>query len=156
MSVHKECGEDIRWALRDDQSGRYNPPLEFVGHMYVIDSDTNVAKRVTVWQPHNCDPEKMLAWQEYRLRILELRARGAEIAEGLEDWKLAQAKREEETWNEVLKYECRRCEAPIDEKCRNMGQRFRKTGEIVHVKHPHTERMADAGLLDDADSSSTS
>lgn len=137
MSTHRECGEDIRWVHRDDDPERFAPPLEYVGQAFII-TDDNTAVRVTTYKTHHCDPDKILAWREYKARIAEI-GEDPTPDSGRRDWEIARDKQREEVWNEAVKTKCPRCDAKKGEKCHNLIER-KKTGEIVYTRNPHVER----------------
>lgn len=145
MSVHKQCGEQIRWARRDDDSTKWLPPLEFAGQAYIFGED-DAAILVNTYRPHNCDPDKVEAWQEYKARLAEIEARQVEtpspIPSGMTDWEIAKQRREEEVWEDALKRKCPKCDAKKGVKCHKLDHKFKATGELVETKMPHSERIA--------------
>src|ERR1044072_6726601 len=78
MRRHRECGEDIRWGHRDDDNSRWLPPLEFAGHAYVFMEGSDVAVKVPTYKMHLCDPDKVVAWQEYLRRMEEIKQKNPE------------------------------------------------------------------------------
>lgn len=139
VSVHKECGEDIRWAHRDDQPDRFRPPLEYAGQVFIID-ERDVAIMVHSYRPHRCDPDKMVAWQEYQEKIAAIKERKVPDLD-MSPWQIKKERDLDATWEAALKVPCPRCEVPAGEKCRSLLKQHVKTGEIVHVKNPHTARI---------------
>lgn len=137
MATHKDCGADIRWAKRDDDSKKYLPPLEYVGEVYVIDS-SGAAIQVHGYKRHLCDPEALTAWQDYLARLAE--AKG----ESFTPYEAARERDNELVWETALKVACEYCEAPKNVKCHSMQLRHRKTGEIVELRHPHPIRITRA------------
>lgn len=133
-SVHKECGADIRWAKRVDDPDRYFPPLEYIGEVFILDS-SGAAVQVHGYKRHNCDPERVIAWQDYQLRLAE--AKG----EAFSPYEAARERDKEIIWERVLKVECTRCDAPVNEKCRSMQLVHQRSGEIVYLKNPHPQRF---------------
>lgn len=75
MSVHSDCGGDIFWVRRSDDPERWMPPLEFAGYRYVITGDEpeRTAIQVPTYIMHNCNPEKIEAWQEYQFKLAQLK-----------------------------------------------------------------------------------
>ena len=141
MSTHKECGEEIRWAHRDDDPERFRPPLEYAGQAFIID-ERDVAIMVHTYKPHMCDPDKMLAWQEYQEKVAAIKERrSVELDEPA--WKIAKERNHELTWEDALTRECPRCGVPAGEGCRSLLPRYKKSGEIVHTKNPHIERLSE-------------
>jgi hypothetical protein len=134
MAVHRECGAEIKWAKRDDIPDKYLPPLEYLGEVFVIDS-SGAAIQVHGYQRHNCDPDVMIAWQDYQKRLAEVKG------EAFTPYEVARERDREVTWKTALKVECPRCEAAVDEKCRSMQLKHLRTGELVEVKNPHPVRL---------------
>jgi hypothetical protein len=96
VSIHKECGAQIRWAHRDDEPGRWLPPLEFAGQAYILTEDEN-AVLVTTYKMHQCDPDQMEAWAAYKEKLAEIQARNAAEPTGMTNYEIAREQRREET-----------------------------------------------------------
>lgn len=137
MSVHRDCGEEIKWARREDDETRWNPPLEYAGNFYIID-ESGAAIQVTGYKIHYCDPDRMEAWQERCRRIAEMQ--GGDMSK-VETQVVAADMRREEQWEVALKVECETCEAKVNEKCHSMARTHRKNDEIVPVLNPHPRRL---------------
>lgn len=144
MSTHKDCGEQITWVRREDNSGWF-PPLEFDGYALVIedipDTGEKFAKNVATYKVHHCDPDKVIAWLEYKQRLEEIAAARGEsspYSEGKPDWVIAREKRREELWEKALKYECTDCGAGPGEYCvsRAKGPAIGK-----RILNPHNARL---------------
>lgn len=146
MSVHKECGEDIRWAKRDDDPERFVPPLEFAGQAYVID-ENGVAHTVTTYTSHKCDPDKVRDWADYLRRLALAKDETPIEADNVKLWAAKRQRDNEQAWEVAITTECPRCDASIGAKCHNISAMFRKTGEIVELKNPHPERIEKAYKL---------
>lgn len=140
MSVHRDCGEPIRWARRDDEPSRFMPPLEPAGQAYILSED-GAAVYVTIYQVHNCDPDKMLAWQDYQARLSEIKSRETVTVENMSAWEVAGERGREEAWGNALRFECPTCSQPVGERCRDMSRKYIKTGELVFTKNPHPARL---------------
>lgn len=142
MSTHKDCGEEIRWAKRDDDPDRFRPPLEYAGEAFIID-ERGAAIQVHTYRPHNCDPDKVEAWLTYQKRLAVLRGdtEGLRELTGMEAHNAARERDRENTWEHALKKPCPRCRALVGVKCHRLDQKFRKTGEMVESKNPHPERI---------------
>lgn len=134
MSVHRECGAEIKWAKRDDDSAKYFPPLEYLGEVFVIDSSGS-AVQVHGYRRHNCDPEAMLAWQDYQQRLAEVKG------ESFTPYEAARERDREIVWESALKVECGRCDQPAGQKCRSMQLKHLRTGELVELRNPHPVRI---------------
>lgn len=145
MSVHNQCGEQIRWA-KSPRGDKFLPPLEFVGHHYILmDSDDEegqkVASEVACYQIHNCDPDKMAAWQEYRDKVEALKRESAEVAERLPtNWEIARQRDQEATRARAEKEPCPKCKADVNEPCYNLAIWKRQRNKIA-TNMPHQERM---------------
>lgn len=115
------------------------PPMEFAGPVYVLEDNGSVVER-TAYRVHRCDPEKVVAWQEYISTMAELK--GPDSYEGEVNMYAAARERErQEVWEIALLVNCDKCGANADEKCRKMSQHLVKTGEIVEARHPHPVRL---------------
>ncbi len=142
MSVHKDCGEDIRWVKREDEEQRWMPPLEFIGQVYIID-ESGHAFMTNAYQIHNCDPDKMEAWQEYQRRIAELKGDQESIEEldGRQVYQIARERERERVWELALTRPCRTCQADIGQRCISQSVHLRRTGEIKETLNPHPSRL---------------
>lgn len=139
MSIHRECGEEIKWAHRDDDPERWQPPLEYQGQFFIID-ERGVAIQVTGYKRHVCDPEKMEAWITYQERMAELEARrpkGERADRSLRD--MARGKEQLERKQVAEKVKCPRCDAPRKSPCINLTLR-RKGVDGILTNWPHPER----------------
>jgi hypothetical protein len=134
MSVHKDCGKEIKWAKREDVPDKYFPPLEYVGEVFIIDS-SGAAVQVHGYMRHNCDPEEVLAWQDYQQRLAEVKG------EQYTPYEAARERDREITWEAALKVECHRCNVEKGTKCRSMQLKHQRTGEIVELRNPHPIRL---------------
>jgi hypothetical protein len=136
-SVHKECGADIVWAKRDDDSGRWLPPMEYVGEVYLLEGkgDAKVGTQKHAYRIHQCDPDRIIEWQDYQHRLAE--AKG----ETFTPYEAAREKINEETWAQALRVDCPRCERPAGEKCISLSRHLIITGEIQECRNPHPARM---------------
>ena len=138
-SVHKECGADIVWARRPDDTDRWLQPLEYVGEVFVLlkqeNSNEKVGQQHHAYRIHQCDPDRIIEWQDYQHRLAE--AKG----EVYTPYAAAREKENEETWNQVLHVECPRCLRDVDQKCISLARHLLKTGEIVECRNPHPARI---------------
>lgn len=147
MGTHRECGEDITWSRKEDGSG-WAPPLELVGYHYILTDHPNslgdkVAIRVPTYQTHHCDPDKVLAWAQYKEKLAEIEARKPVPTLASPDWLVAREKRREETWEKALAVDCRDCNALKGEYCKHLGNGPRAGQQ---VKNPHPIRLEDADI----------
>lgn len=144
MSVHKDCGETIRWA-KTEGSGRWMPPLEFVGNHFIIQQDENgdsVAVQVSTYEIHNCDPDKMLAWQEYQKKIAKLKGSAPNVETGMSNWQMARERDREATWTQALKIPCSRCGVKKGKRCIDLAKH--KRGIKAETKNPHLSRLEES------------
>lgn len=133
--IHKECGSDIVWARREDDPDRFHPPMEYVGEVFLISGKgEKVAEQRHAYRIHQCDPDRIIEWQDYQHRLAE--AKGEEYT----PYAAAREKQNEETWNLVLKVDCPRCERPVGEKCISLARHLLKTGEMQECRNPHPAR----------------
>ena len=140
MSVHQDCGAEIRWARRADDPSKWMPPLQFVGQYFVFGED-DAAIRMNCYESHRCDPDAMEAWQIYKARLAELQANQPSVVQGMTNWEIRREQQRDQTWEDALTRACPKCEAEIGVKCHRLDQRFHKTGEMVECKNPHPERL---------------
>lgn len=136
-SVHKECGADIVWAHRADDTDRFYPPLEYVGEVFLLEGKgrDKVAEQRHAYRIHQCDPDRIIEWQDYQHRLAE--ATGVEYT----PYAAARQKDNEELWNQVLHVECPRCEREVGKKCISLARHLLKTGEITECRNPHPARI---------------
>lgn len=146
MSVHKDCGELINWFKRPDDMARFLPPMEYVGQMYMVtetESGEKAAVQVAGYKVHNCDPEKMLAWQEYQAKVAVIKEHGKVQAKELNlpnnAWEMARDKRQEEARAFAQQVACPMCEALEGQPCFNLTI-FKREGLTVPTKSPHLGR----------------
>lgn len=135
MSVHKDCGEDIKWVRRDDDPNRFLPPMEYVGEVYVIDPESGSGRMTHGYRIHNCDPDKIIAWQDYQLRLAE--AKGEQYT----PYDAAREREREQMWELTLAIECSACGMGVDKKCISMARTHANKGEVVELKNPHPVRI---------------
>lgn len=138
MSVHRECGEDIRWAHRPDDPERFLPPLEYAGEVYVIDEGGS-AIQMHGYRMHRCDPQKVIEWQTYIEQMKDLK--GDDSYEGRINYRQAASERNrDEQWEIALKVECPKCELDPGMKCCSLKKQYRESGELIELRWPHPER----------------
>lgn len=143
MSTHKDCGEQITWVRREDNSGWF-PPLEFDGYALVLveheESETGdkYAKQVATYKVHHCDPDKVIAWMEYKQRLAAIEAKGGVPVLSKPDWEIARDQRREELWEKALKYECTDCGVGAGEYC---VSRAKGPSHGKRILNPHNSRL---------------
>lgn len=135
MSVHKDCGQPIRWAGREDDPSRFMPPLESAGQAYIIGEDGS-AIMVSVYQIHNCDPDKVIAWLEYQRKLAA--AKGESFTE-MDNWAVAREQKREERWTAALQIDCPRCGSLAGTKCCDLAKKRR--GIDSDTNNPHPARL---------------
>jgi hypothetical protein len=146
MSTHKDCGEQIRWARRLEDPTRWLPPLEYAGEGFVLstsdDSEDHFASEVHVYKLHRCDPDKVLAWQEYTERMADIQG----TAPPGPSYALARERDRENAWEQALKKPCPRCGVAKKVKCKSLGtvakKKEKESGEITETRWPHPERWS--------------
>lgn len=146
MSVHRDCGEEIRWAKREDDPERFVPPLEFAGHAYIID-ENGIARSVTTFSSHRCNPDKVREWADYLRKLALAKDESPVESDNVVLWEAKKQRDSEQAWKVAITTECSTCEARIGAKCHNISARFRKTGEILELKNPHPARLDQAYQL---------
>lgn len=146
MSIHKECGENVRWVKGGRRKERFMPPLEFVGNytILVLDDDGDeVGTDVACYQVHTCDPDKMLAWRERLARVKEIKDLPPILVEAdrpLSNWKIARERDQENARAAAEKRDCTTCGAIEGEFCFNLSI-FKRTHEKVPTNMPHASRI---------------
>lgn len=147
MSVHKNCGEQIRWAQRP--GGGWFPPLELVGEVFILTRNEGgdgdyTGSEVMAYRIHQCDPDKMEAWQAYKERLASIEDAKVkdERAAYVSDREAARARDMENAWDEVHGTPCPRSEHCLtDGYCCNLTAVKKNGGEFVPTKWPHPERV---------------
>lgn len=144
MSVHKNCGEKIRWA-KNAHGDRFLPPLEFVGHYYILldmeEGDDKMATEVSCYEVHQCDPEKVVAWQEYKDNLAAIESRTkVDVERPPSNWEIARKREQEATRARAEKKPCSKCGAKRNEPCFNLSI-WKSKQEKRATNMPHTERM---------------
>jgi len=143
VSIHKDCGEHIHWFNRTDQPERYYPPMEFAGPVFVQLEGKIV--ETNAYRIHRCDPEKVVAWQEYLATMTELK--GNDSFEGqISMHQAASEKSRIERYELAMGVSCDDCGANADEPCRNKSV-LKKTGEIQETRYPHPSRFEKAWAI---------
>lgn len=138
MSIHRDCGADIQWLRREDDTSRFLPPMEYAGEVYVRDEKDGSAKRVHAYRMHLCDPDAILAWNDYQQRLAA--AKGEEFT----PYDAARERERESLWELALTVACRRCNRLPNEKCVSLSTKNVKAGIEEETKNPHPQRIEDA------------
>lgn len=142
MSRHKECGKEIRWSHREDDHNKWMPPLEFAGQAYVFLESSDTAVLTTIYKRHDCDPDDMIAWQEYIARVAELKEQRIDTRP-VSDAYIAGREMDRMKSNQYAEeVACPRelCKQPIGAPCLNITV-LKKTGEEVFTRSSHPERL---------------
>ena len=141
MSIHRDCGEPIRWAEMDIDPGltpRYLPPLEEAGTAFILDG--NVAKEVHTYRLHRCDPEKVAAWQEYCRKMEELKNEAPVVGQTV--GQIARNREREEVYQSAMRVECPNCGAARNQPCRDMRKGNKNYGNATRWPHTGRESLA--------------
>ena len=145
MSTHADCGEDIAWVRRSDDTDRWMPPLEFAGYRYVTqgEGEDKTAIQVPTYIIHHCNPEKVVAWNLYKEKLAEVKLGQNIIVQQaqISNHRAARERDREDAWAYSLKHKCPRvaCGAEEGELCTNLA--LKKKGTITPTKNPHPERV---------------
>lgn len=145
MTIHSQCGREIRWANRDDDPERFRPPLEFAGQAYIID-ESNTAVYVTTYKQHECDPEDIVNWADLKRRQAIALGKPTEEIDRREERELAKEEQRKQDWKIALKVACPQCEVGVGKICHNMTMRKRGIKELT--KNPHPRRIMDSWKAD--------
>lgn len=150
MSIHKECGAEIRWAKRSDDPERWSSPLEFAGFNYIID-ESGSAIEVVAYKIHVCDLEQMTRWRDVVEKTLQARDyekkdepfnpfKDLELT-GRDAYNIKREEQRKENWKIAKKVECPTCNAAPRNKCVSLakGPSHGKT-----TKNPHPNRLTKA------------
>lgn len=146
MSIHTQCGKEVRWANREDDPEKFRPPLEFVGHNYIITED-NIALYVSTYRQHECDPDEIVKWLDLKRRQAKALGHPTVEIDRKEEWALAKEEQRKKDWKEALKVDCPQCEVKVGKKCHNMTKR--KQGIKEYTKNPHPRRLMDSWKADE-------
>lgn len=137
-SIHRECGEEIRWAYRNDDPSRFNPPLEYIGMVYIID-EQGTAIQTIGYKVHQCDPDKMRAWYKRLREIAEIQ--GTPL-EDIDRYAVARDAERENRYDEAMKRKCTRCGASKGKPCTSLAK-GPKFGNATKWPHPEREELYD-------------
>lgn len=146
MGVHTDCGREIRWAkrsdFRDDEGReRWNPPLEFAGHGFIITED-GYAVYSTIYKHHECDPDEMKLWYDLKRRQAEARGIAVADIDEKEERAIARERDRNEVVGFAMSVSCKVCKAERGEMCMHLNSL--KHGEKRYNKNPHPIRIEDA------------
>lgn len=149
MSVHKDCGEQIRWVRRAEDPERFMPPLEYAGEGIIItggDSpESALGSQVHVYKIHRCDPDTMEEWQRYCARMADLKGQAPPET----PYQMMRERDRESAWEEAIKKPCPKCGVPKKVRCKSLGVHAKKlekqTGEVTETRWPHPERWTKDG-----------
>jgi hypothetical protein len=138
MSIHKDCGADIRWFKRDDDESRFMPPMELAGEGYIIDPEDKSGMHLVwryIYRPHMRDPAAVIEWQRYQEQLSE--AKGEEVGV----YEAVKTRSQDEQWDVALLVACTKCHMLPGERCVSQQKHLQKTGEIINTNWPHPERL---------------
>jgi hypothetical protein len=152
MSTHNDCGEDVTWAHREDDTERWLPPLEFAGEVFILQQvpglDKPVASRMHAYRLHRCDPDKIEAWIAYQERLQALKQQHPEmIVTDTPAYVIARQRRAEQEREYAEQIDCKRCGAMPNQPCRSLSKNPSQMNKPT--TWPHPERVAaaeEAGL----------
>jgi hypothetical protein len=146
MSIHRECGAHIVWALRPDNPDRWLPPLEYAGEfLFRTEADTFI--EAPGYQTHVCDPAQVVAWKERLQRIEDESEKLVKVARRLtiQPNRIDAVEQEHNRlllYEESMKYECPKCLVPEGVPCINLNRGHINEGEPT--RYPHKERAVHA------------
>lgn len=144
MSTHRDCGEPIRWAKRPDGNS-WLPPLDYQGEAFILTRSENgtdefIGSEVHTYKIHHCDPDKVIAWQEYQAKMADIQGREPPQT----TYAVSRERDREAAWEQAIKKVCPKCDAPKKVRCKSLGYNAKKkekeTGEITETRWPHPER----------------
>ena len=138
VSVDRNCGEQITWLRRADDSG-WMPPLDLIGHVYVEEEGRAVQK--IGYQVHRCDPGKMEAWMDYLERKGQITGDTSEV-ETVVVRRLAKEREAESARSIAEQVECDSCHAVVGKPCLNLGDL--KKHKETPTTWPHPIRLEKA------------
>lgn len=143
MTIHSDCGKEIKWVHRDDDPDRWHPPLEFAGQAYVIIDE--VAVYTSIYQRHECDPDDMKKWLELKRAQAEIKGVPVEDIDRREERAIARKLQQDEEYAVACRVACIVCKAEKGELCFNLHKL--KKGDKIYNLHPHLDRH-DRGWAD--------
>lgn len=141
MTIHRDCGKEIRWATRDDDPDRFRPPLEFAGHAYIITED-GTAVYTSTYKAHECDPDDIKAWLDLKRRQAEAKGIPYDDIDDREAAIIAYERDQQAYRDRAMAAKCDVCKAPKGELCFNMNAL--KRGIKTYNKNPHPSRAEKA------------
>jgi len=134
MSIHYDCGAEIRWSRKPDDPESFMPPLEYSGQGFIFD-ENGIAIQVTVYKPHFCNADQMEVWLKNKVRIDTMKGTEEFIAPVTNDMlKDARDKEKKKLIKYALRVPCPTCEAPEKVMCVHVLNG-------TPVKAPHIERI---------------
>lgn len=158
------CGRPVVWAKRSDRTDKWCPPLDATSaHTGSFIDEDGVARQVTVYNGHRCEPADIESW----IVVLETREqlRRARVTPDPEpdpekitlldvpkDLVFDMDKYEYFPGGNfppgiaTIAYECSRCGTEAGEPCWSQGPGYLKRGEKVAIKSPHDARLLLAGV----------
>lgn len=143
MTIHSDCGKEIRWAQRDDDPDRFRPPLEFAGQAYIVTED-NIAVYVTTYKQHECDPDDIKRWMELKRAQAEALGKPVDELDRKEERNIAKEQQRKENWDLALQIDCPTCKSKKGKRCYNLTKIKRDV--VEETKNPHPMRLDNAWL----------
>src|SRR5262245_28639014 len=117
MSIHSDCGAEIRWPRKSDEPEAYGPPLEYAGQGYVFD-ENSVAIQVSVYKSHVCRADQMAEWLDNKIKVQRLLAtKASKLPVTNEDYRQARQQLTERNHDMALSVGCPLCGAVAGEPC---------------------------------------
>jgi hypothetical protein len=164
------CGRPVVWGRREDRHDKFCPPLDAAtAHSGSFIDDEGVARQVTIYQTHRCEPADIETW----IAVLAARAQARERKEEAilvgrfaqsepspdatlldvpEDLEFDMEKYEYYPGGNLppgvvcIDFDCPTCEAESGDPCWSRALTYVNKGEKKPIKGPHELRVFLAGL----------
>jgi hypothetical protein len=137
MSIHSECGMEIRWPRKQDDPDSYGPPLEYFGQGYIFDENGSTIQ-VSVYKNHVCQASQMESWLENKARIAKLqKTAAAKLPITNEVYRQARNELATKNRTRALTVACPTCKAVVGEMCQHIVTN-------ATLRNPHTARLTES------------
>jgi hypothetical protein len=137
MSIHSDCGAEIRWPRKQDDLESFGPPLEYAGQGYIFDENGSTVQ-VSVYKNHICQASQMEVWLDNKARIAKLqKTSAARLPVTNEAYKLAREEAQTANRKRALTVACPTCQAAIGDMCTHVI-----TSAVL--RNPHTSRLTES------------
>lgn len=139
IGVCQQCGAPVRWAQRDDGSGRTHPPLELGSEetRFIVLEDRWV-RSTKSYTLHHCSELEQRAYRVNKPASVRRPQYGGWRPVGNHDVREEYAKYKRTVYELAMRNDCPRCDAQTGERCENLASR--KADRLAYTAFPHEER----------------